>query len=170
MFATDDKRLIEMELHRLDCVACEMEAKWGIGNLYEWSGNEMKEKWDSQKKKLATAVEKEDYHEVCKFTNGTIRGWFKLEEMAIENGHKEKCPEYMEIKLDSGFKLRVARSSSEARMITEEGTYVWSLKEIASLIEKDYTLINKIKSDMNGLGHVEVSKVKKDFVDDEIPW
>lgn len=142
---TENSTLIEMELHRLDCVACAYEAKWGIGNLYDYATPELRQKWDAQNEKLANAVSAQDYFLVRQLVAGSLRGWELLERSAAENGHAPIEPHFFEVQLESGFTLRIAKNVSEARAITKEGVFVWSLKEVARVIEKDYTLVNVIK-------------------------
>ena len=165
MDKNNKERMIEMELHRLDCFACEVEAKWGVGNLISYADEGLKKKWYSQNEKLDDAVSRNHVAEVRKLVDGTMRGWDALEKNAVAKGKKPTEPEYMEIKLPSGFHLRIAKSSSQARSCTESGVYVWSLAEVARVIEKDYTLVSEVKDVFP-----EAEVVKVDFeTGDKIP-
>jgi len=100
---------------------------------------------DRQQEKLHTAMLEQDINLVAHLADGTIRGWQALEAFAKQAGHRPIFPEYMEVRLDSGFTLRIAKNHTEARQCTKDGVYVWSLHEVARVLEKDYTLVNQIK-------------------------
>lgn len=139
------QRMIDMELHKLDCVATETESKWGVGNLYDYANDELRGKWDSQMKKLADAVKANEYFVVKNLVDGCIRGWGALEANAEKLGKEPIEPDYMEVKLDSGFHIRIARSVSEARGCTQDGVVVLSLKEVARLIQARYKDVYDVK-------------------------
>lgn len=166
------QRLIEMELHRLDMIASKLEARYGVGNLIDWMDEDFKTKWQRQMEKLASAVEENNPDTVRLVVDGCIRAWSMMEQNAKENGKPVNTPEFMEIKLDSGFHLRIAANVSEARQITSTGVYVWSLEEIARVLEKDYTLVNQIKNVFPDCKLTNVTKKKPfDFKNgDQIPF
>lgn len=139
------KRLIEMDLHTLDCYASKLEAVYGIGNLLKWMPDDFQNKWIKQNEKLAHAVGENDANAVKLIVQGCIRAWDMMEENAIKNNKRVNEPEFFEIKLDSGFHLRIAKNVSEARSVSQGGVYVWSLGEVARVIESDYTLVNCVK-------------------------
>ena len=165
----DENRLIKMQIHRLDQKALAMEAKWGVGNLCKYASPDMKEKWNSQSNKLNDAVESGEYHVVRNLIDGTIRGWDVLESQAIDAGYKPVAPDYMEVRLDNGFHLRIAKNTSEARQCTAQGVHVWSIQEIARVIEKDFTLVNIIKEKFEGAEVKEVTEPFNFKKGDDIP-
>lgn len=170
MLNEDTDRLIEMQIHRLDCFACEMESKWGIGNLIDYADDALKEKWYAQNKKLDDAVKNRNYGQVCQLVDGTIRGWEALEKAAIDAGKKPAEPEFMEVKLDSGFHLRIASSVSSARRASEKGVVCMSLGEVARLIEARYKDVYEVKKHIPDAIVESVSEPFDFDKGDEIPW
>ena len=81
---------------------------------------------------------------------GTIRAWDALENNVRAQGIEPRNAECLEVKLESGFHLRVAKNHTEARSLSEGGVYIWSIKEIDRVIESEYTLVNLIKETIPG--------------------
>lgn len=161
---------IKRWVSRLDDFAVDMEARWGIGNLFEYASADLMEKFNRQMEKLHDAINKQDLKLVAELIEGSIRGWKALEKSALENGYKPQEHDHWDVKLESGFHLRISKTTNQARTMTEKGVYVWSLKEIARVLEKDYTIINQLKETMPEL-HVEEVKQKIDWdIGDEIPF
>lgn len=146
MFTEKDSRLIEMELHRLDMIASATEAKFGIGNLPEWMPDDFKAKWQTQLEKLDDAVRRDNYPEVRQLVDGCLRAWKMMEDNAVRLGKGQDDVEWFECRLDCGFTIRIAKNASEARRITQDGVYVWSLDEVARVIKSEHTLVNQVKS------------------------
>ena len=152
-------------LSRLDQHAIAKEAIWGVGFLQENCTSDFKAKWDRQQKKLTDAVGKKNIPLIGELVEGTIRAWDALEKNVRGQGIEPQEPECMDVKLESGFHLRIAKNHTEARSVTEDGVYVWSLHEIARVIESEYTLLNKIKSEFKGAEIKVIDKIE----DDEVP-
>lgn len=166
-----NRRLCDMELHRLDQVVVAAEARWGIGNLTLWADDGLREKWRSQKNKINDAYEQADFHLLSLLVDGAVRGVSALEANAQTKGMKPCMPDFMEVELESGFRLRIAKNIVEARQVSEKGVVVWSLEEVAKVIEKDYTLVNQIKDSFVG---AELSELKaqpnRKLEDDVMPF
>lgn len=141
----DTQREIIRWVDRLDEFVTAKESEWGIGNLQKWCSVTTADKMARQDEKLAAAIKAQDIRSVQDLVQGTMRGYEVMETEALANGHKPVAPEYLEVKLESGFHLRIAKNNSEARQVTQQGVYVWTLKEVARVIESDYTLLNKVK-------------------------
>ena len=137
--------VIKQHLDHFNQIAIEYEARWGVGKLIEYAGNNFAEKWHKQKIKLLDAVQRQDMHLATELVQGCIRGLAMAEELAFKAGHKPKDPEYWEVRLDTGFVLRVTKNRYDAKAVYTDGVPVWSLEELARVIEKDHTLINKVK-------------------------
>jgi hypothetical protein len=163
----DTQREIKRWLDRLDEMALVYEARWGIGNLPRLCSEVTAQKYDKQNEKLAAAIKDQDIKLVQDLVNGFVRAYEIMEREAIERGHKPISPECMEVALESGFKLRIARNNTEARNLTVQGVYVWSLEEVARVIEKDYTLVNVIKENFKG---AEVKSIRNFKEGDALPW
>lgn len=153
-------------LDKLDEVSISYEARWGIGNLHQLVSADMADKIRRQDEKLTTAISAQDIRSVKDLVQGYIRGWEAMEADATRLGHKPTTPEYMEIKLPSGFHLRIAANNTEARAITEKGVYVWSLAEVARVIESDYTLVNQVKAAFPGASVSNIQAFDFDKGDD----
>lgn len=159
---------IKRWIDKLDQVAIAKEAVWGIGNLLEFISQETADKVRRQDQKLADAIKRQDIAAVQELVNGYIRAYDVMENEARLRGHAPIFPEAMEVALPSGFRLRVAKNANEARSVTEEGVYVWSLQEIAHVIESECTLVNKIK---DTFPEAQVTAIeRKKFESDELPW
>lgn len=163
----DTQREIKRWLDRLDEMALAVEAKWGIGNLPRLCSETTAQKYDKQNEKLALAIREQDIRQVQDLVNGFGRAYEVMEREAIEKGNKPSVAEYMEVALESGFKLRIAKNGTEARSVTEKGVYVWTLEEVARIIEKDYTLVNLVKAQFDG---AEVKSVRKFKPDSDMPF
>jgi len=160
----DTQREIKRWLDRLDEMALAYEARWGIGNLPRLCSDVTAQKYDKQNEKLAAAIKDQDIKLVQDLVNGFVRAYEIMEREALEKGHKPTVAEYMEVALESGFRLRIARNNTEARGVTAQGVVVWSLEEVARVIEKDYTLVNKVKASFDGA----VVKSVRNFKPDEV--
>jgi hypothetical protein len=163
----DTQREIKRWLDRLDEMALAVEARWGIGNLPRLCSETTAQKYDKQNEKLAVAIREQDIRQVQDLVNGFGRAYEVMEREALERGNKPSVAEYMEVALESGFKLRIARNNTEARSVTEKNVYVWTLEEVARVIEKDYTLVNVIKAQFDG---AEVKSVRKFKPDSDMPF
>lgn len=159
----DTQREIKRWIDRLDEMALACEAKWGIGNLPRLCSEATAQKYNKQNEKLALAIKDQDIKLVQDLVNGFVRAYEIMEREAIERGNKPTVAEFMEVALESGFKLRIARNNTEARNLTEHGVYVWSLEEVARVIEKDYTLVNVIKKNFDG---AKLTRVTQRMFDD----
>ena len=145
----DELNQTQLEIKRwvdkLDQISIAKEAEWGIGNLLEFVSAETAGKVQKQNEKLAGAIQAQDIRLVQDLVNGFERAYKVMEEEARARGHKPIAPEYMEVKLDSGFHLRIAKNGSQARAVTDDGVFVWTLEEVARVVESDFTLVNQIK-------------------------
>lgn len=159
----DTQREIKRWIDRLDEMALACEARWGIGNLPRLCSETTAQKYDKQNEKLALAIKDQDIKLVQDLVNGFVRAHEVMEREATERGHKPIAPECMEVALESGFKLRIAKNATEARSATESGVYVWSLEEVARVIEKDYTLVNVIKKNFEGAKLTEIKSQRIGF-------
>lgn len=153
---------------KLDQFVIAKEATWGIGALQTMCSAATAEKIERQNKKLADAVKAQDIRAVQDLVNGFIKGYEIMEKEAIERGFKPIFPECMEFQnKETGFVLRISKNVVEARNLHAEGVYVWSLSEIARVIENEYTLVNRIKN-VFPEGEVKAVKNKTAFKEDSI--
>lgn len=156
---------INRHIGRLDDVAREYEAKWGIGRLPDLVSPQMYIKWELQLQKLNAAVQANDLQMVTDLIEGTIRGWAVLEAEALASGQHPIDPEYWEYETEDGFKLRVCRDIGSARALAgrqdvAEGYVIFSLGEVANLIESQYRAVYDVKRAIPGS---EVTNVAFNF-------
>ena len=148
---------IQRWLDRLDETAIKFEAKWGIGFLQAAATPDFKTKWDRQREKLAQAVEAKNVPLVSELVEGTIRAWPALEANVVGQGIAPRNIDAWEVQLEDGFCLRVVKTGTEARGVSSEGCAVWSLPEIARVIQKQYTFVNVIKDKFPGAAVTKVN-------------
>ena len=154
--------------NRLDEVARSHEATWGIDALPALVSDEMAQKWKLQTQRLNDAIISKDLPALSKLVEASIRGWAAMDKQARDAGKVPRDAEAWDVKLESGFHLRITKNNTDAKQRTESGVYVWTLQEVARVIEKDFTLVSKIKQQLGGsLQSIE----KIDFTKgDELPW
>lgn len=166
---------VQLEIKRhidlLDETARSYEAKWGIGNLPDMVDVELREKWDRQQDKLADAIHGGKVKEVAGLVQGSIRGYKALEDNAIGNGHTPSDPDCWDfVHPESGNHYRICKNITEARAATEKEVIVYSLQEVARILE-GANLMQEIKKTFPGATVGKVGRVKVDFVDgEEMPF
>lgn len=119
----------------LDQIAREMERKWGIGRLQLVVDPELRERFDRQRAKFDQALAADDKPQVRLHTESLRRGWIALDEHATKAGRPILSPEVWEIKLSTGEAIGLTRTSVDAYAAAHPGREIWSLEEIALLIE-----------------------------------
>lgn len=146
----DKNTEIQRWLDRLDETAIKFEAKWGIGFLQTSATPDLKTRWDRQREKLTQAVQAKNVPLVSELVEGTIRAWSALEANVVAQGIVPRNIDAWEVQLEDGFRLRVVKTGTEARGVASDGCAVWSLPEIARVIQKQYTLVNVVKDKFPG--------------------
>lgn len=148
--ATPNEYYISQWLDKLDTAACEVESRWGVSRLERLVSFEMAQKWKIQMDKLAKAISENDIFTLPELVNGTIRGYEALERDAIAQGYKPMdAPFGWSVGLPSGKTLVVVRHPKDASLMNDlkrdhgEDVVVWTLDEIANIIENEYTLVNQ---------------------------
>lgn len=127
---------IQALLDGLDEVAAGMERKWGVGRLPRLVGDLMRAKWAAQTDKLNAAIERGFESEIKELVEGTKRGWAALDRAATEAGCVPRPVDEWEFVLQSTGEVCVlVRDAADAGRVKADGRMVWSVDEIASLID-----------------------------------
>lgn len=139
---------IQRWLQKLDTVAVEYESRWGVSRLHKLVPFEMAQKWNAQTAKLNAAIKGGNLYDMPDLVDGTIRGYAALEKAAIAEGHKpHDAPLAWTVGLPSGKTLAIVRHPKDASLVNDlkrdhGDVVVWTIDEIANIIEKEYTLVN----------------------------
>jgi hypothetical protein len=122
-------------LDGLDHLALDIERKWGVDRLRLLVADHLRARFDAQKDKLDAAVVANEERYVRAQAEGMKRAWAALDKAAIEAGARPLSPEVWECALpSSGTVVAIVRSSAEARHLAGERV-VFSLEEVARLID-----------------------------------
>lgn len=149
--ATPIEYSINQWLDKLDTKACEMESRWGVNRLERLVSFEMAEKWKRQISRLNDAISKNDLYTLPDLVNGTIRGYEAMEADAMAQGHKpHDAPLAWTVGMPSGKTLAIVRHPKDASLVNDlkrdhGDVVVWTIDEIAAIIDKDYILVNVVK-------------------------
>jgi len=145
---TPDQYACNQWIDKLDTAFCEVESRWGIGRLERLVSYDMAQKWKAQMEKLNKAISENDIFTLPDLVNGTIRGFVALEADAVVQGHKpHDAPLAWTVGLPSGKTLAIVRHPKDASLVNDlkrdhGDVVVWTLDEIANIIENEYTLVN----------------------------
>lgn len=155
-------------LERLDECAKQHECKWGVDRLQTLAGPQLRQKWDTQIAKLNAAITSSNLTDMRQLVEGTIRAWGILEQEAMQSGHTCHPPEVWEVQHpSSGRVYRICKTLLDAKAVTEEGYCVYTLEEIARLLETKQ-MVNVVKENFPG---AVVTRVTPDWKKgDEIPF
>lgn len=146
---TPDQYYINQMLDKLDTKAVEVESRWGVGRLERLVSFDMAQKWKRQMDKLQKAISESDVFLLPDLVNGTIKGYEAMEADAIAQGNKpHDAPLMWTVGFADGKTLAIVRHEKD-KMLAKDfqkdwgDVVVWSLDEIANIIEKEYTLVNQ---------------------------
>lgn len=144
---TPDQYYINQLLDKLDMKACEVESRWGVGRIERLVSFDMAQKWKRQMEKLNAAISESDVYTLPEIVNGTIRGYAAMESDAIAQGHQPMHESVgMSVQLPRGKELLIVRNRVDAENANRKDCVVWTLDEVANIIENKFTLINEIKA------------------------
>ncbi len=146
---TADKYYINQLLDKLDTKACEVESRWGVSRLERLVSHDTAQKWNRQMERLTKAISENDVFVLPDIVTGTIKGYEAMEADAIAQGNKpHDAPTAWTVGLPSGRTLAIVRHPKDASLMTDPqrdhgDVVVWTVDEIANIIEKQYTLVNQ---------------------------
>lgn len=121
----------------VDAVAASMEAKWGVGRLRLLVDDDLRERFDRQRRKFNKAIWSGELADIERQADGMRKGWQALDRAAEQAGARPLAPEVWEVRLDDGKVAALVRTAAEAHKVAREGRYlaVYTLDEIARLIQ-----------------------------------
>lgn len=131
-------------LDKLDTHMVEVESRWGVDRLPKLVTQATAAKWQSQCEKINKAILENDLGVFPDLVNGAIRGCGVMEAEAKMLGHTpHDAPLCWTVAMPSGKTLAVVRHHKDAALLQGGGEVViWTLQEIANIIEKENTLVN----------------------------
>lgn len=142
---------IQRWLQKLDTVAVEYESRWGVSRLHKLVPFDMAQKWDAQQAKLNAAIQSGNLYDMPELVEGTIRGYAALEKAAIAAGEKpHEAPLAWTVAMSSGKTLAIVRHEKDFALFKDASrqfgdVVVWTIDQIANIIEKEHTLVNVVK-------------------------
>lgn len=156
----------------LDQVALGMDRKWGVGRLRLLVSDFLRAKFDEQKDRLDAALQSGEERYVAPQVEGVRRAWAALDRAAHESGATPLAPQVWECVLPStGEVISLVRSAEEAHHVARGGR-VFSVGELAILIEALGDGVLDIKQKLPGASVIGVRR--KPSIDwatgDEIPF
>lgn len=170
---TPDQYYINQLLDKLDTKAAEVESRWGVARLERLVCFDMAQKWTRQMDRLNKAISESDVFTLPEIVNGTIRGYEAMEADAIAQGHKpHDAPFAWTVGLPSGKTLAIVRHPKDAALMNDlkrnhGDVVVWTIDEIARIIENEHTLVNIPPSPPVKLGTGPFDFKKGDDLPDE---
>lgn len=167
---------INQLIGKLDDVCVDVEKRWGVDVLPALVNKELYDKWKIQGEKLNAAIVANDLQLVEELVEGCIRGYGVLEAKAKELGHKpHDAPVAWTCAMPSGTTLAILGTSAEAAIWQanakpDDKMVIWTIQEIANVIDSDHTLINVLLRKSQEPKASDCNPVPFDFdKGDEIP-
>ena len=154
-------------INHLDDCALDYEARWGIGRLPQCVAVDVQVKWETQREKLQNAINTRNIKLIAELVNGTIRGYAKLEELALADGHKPAKPDFLAVQHEeSGQVYHITTNNENASRASQNGVKVYTLKEVVNILHAQDN-INAIK---DVFPKAKVTGVEWNGEEDEIPF
>src|SRR5262249_35449828 len=122
-------------LRGLGRAVVEMDRKWGAGRLELLVSDEQRQRFRRQQRKLDLAIVEGDPVVVEQRAAAMTRGYAALDAEATALGHHPISGDLWETKLGDGTTILLARNDAEALVVADKHHEVWTLHEIAKLIE-----------------------------------
>lgn len=139
MNATPNEVQVNRIIDRLDQVAIDYEARWGVGRLEGMVSDDLRLKWDRQVEKVNNAIQDKNPIVLTDLMEGTIRGWKALEDNALASGHSPNDPRYVEYAHPSGTLYKICYASADAKLLAHQATAdcrIVTLQEMANLMNE----------------------------------
>ena len=154
--AAPPELVIKAILDGVHVLARQMEGKWGVGRLRLLVGDALRIKFDAQKAKLDAAIATDQETYVRAQAEGMRRAWLALDRAATENGAQPLAPQIWECVLPaSGEIVSIVRTQAEAHHVAGESE-VWTLAEVAVLIERLGDDVRQLRRTFPGSAVVEL--------------
>tara|TARA_Y100000593_G_scaffold50777_1_gene95480 strand:- start:1275 stop:1778 length:504 start_codon:yes stop_codon:yes gene_type:complete len=155
----------------VDFYAKTMEKKWGVERLRLLVDDELRSRFDTQRKLFNDAVWDQNNLGLREHAEAMMRGWKALDEAARIAGAKPLKPEVWEVRMPSGKVCAVVKTNTEAHHICDDERWVevWTLEEIGRLIEGPWRDVGKAKEVFPGALVIDVKTGGKN-PNDDIPF
>jgi hypothetical protein len=148
--------VIKAILDGVDEIARQMERKWGVGRLRLMVSDVLRIKFDAQQAKLDAAIATDQETYIRAQAEGMRRAWLALDRAATDAGAEPLAPEVWECVLPAtGEVVSIVRTEAEAHHVARE-SQVWTLAEVAVLIERLGDEVRQVKRTFPGSAVVEV--------------
>lgn len=158
--------VIASVIYRVDEIARQMEAKWGIGRLPALVPIDLATRFRSQARKFNQATQDYVCHEIRKHGEAMERAWAALDAAATSAGAQPLPHDVLEARGPDGSVVLIARTADEARKAAfDRKCTAWSLDEIARAMNTFPELV-KVKTVFPG---AEVVSMRRDPFDPTDP-
>ena len=138
----------------LDCVATDMERKWGIGRLETLVPEDWAYKFHSAADKLNLAIAGRDLTGIRDRAEIIRRGWIKLDELATEAGHQPWVEaDVWEVRSPKGRIYSIARREVDESNRKSEGDVRYlTMAEVARVLDAwdEDGWITELRTEMGG--------------------
>ena len=165
--------LIRAAIAGVDEVAVAMESKWGVGQLPRQvaaASPQLAARFERQKRKFDDAIVTHGEKEILQHSEAMKRGWQMLDKFAIEHGREPLNSDVWELRLGDGTLVAICKHACHVVNIAD-GREVWSLEELATMIEAQPALIRKAKQRFPGAVVTGVRDTTYDWSKgDDIPF
>lgn len=139
--------MVKSVVEDVDHIASKMELKWGCDRLRLVVTAPTRERFDLQRELFNDALFSNDFGKIREHGSAMCRAYSILDEEARALGYEPLKPEVWEARTASGKVIALVRSNDEAHNVVTEGrhTEVWTIGEIARLIEGPWKSVGKVK-------------------------
>ncbi len=136
---------IESAIQKYDEALSAAERVWGVDRLPYLVDADLRQRWQRGVEKLNEGIRNRDVQSVERLVDNMLKGLGKLIAAAREAGHAPLQADVWEARLKDGRVLRLVRSSSAVADQTDErDVVVWSLEEVARVVEANSS-VNRVK-------------------------
>lgn len=145
--------------------ARDVNRRWGHNRLphlvpFEWLDRfrSQKRKWETACFECAGSPQPEDRDTVRKHGEAMLRAFDKLEEIAVVDGHMPTAPTWWEFELSDGTPVILVRDRHEIGQVDAKGraVQIWSLEEVAQIVEKFPALLSATKTAFPGAEVIQI--------------
>lgn len=165
---------VQSAVWRYDQKRASVEREWGTDRLPYLVGDDMRAKWWRAIAALEAAIRLNDPDKVTPLVDNLVdpgKGFDKLIEEAIRAGHAKLDARVMETALPSGAVLCIVQGWPEHahRPDPRPNVQVFTIEEIARLIDTEFSLVQKTKALFPDAA-VVAPRRNPVYLDDEIPF
>lgn len=166
---------IQQIIEQLDQVVIGYEKNWGVDRLPKLVSKELYDKWVKQCEKLDAAIQDGHLPLVEELAQGCVRGLSVLEADARKLGYKpHDAPTAWTCAMPGGRVLVVAGNQDDAALWQanakpEDKFVIWTIQEIANVIDSDHDLVNVLFRKANEPKAPELKSAPFDFDKGDMP-